>query len=417
VSDTFAVVKDGEDPSAAELAVRMSAGTVDLGSSVLIGRDDAFADAMASAVLQDEAPLLLVPRELPLPEVVVGEIERLGAARAILLGGETAVPGDVADALAGLGLSIERREGPSRFETATAIAAADAPSADTAILARAFAAPDTADPTQAFADSIAAGGLSAETGWPILLTQTDALTGATRAYLERSSIRTVLLVGGTAAIGQAVADELVAMGLGVERVAGQSRAGTAVAVAALRGAESAAAVSRTIVVDGFAEDAWAAGFAAAGHSAAFDAPILLAAADALPAETAAWMGAGGEAGSGSEQPVLTCASRPAACQAARERLRLPPPLRIAVRPVSGSQVAPGQQIGIRIEGLRSDDVGARVADGCAEAIAVRLDAMGRAATTISQDAPAGPCRVVWQVGRPGGTVHRGAVMYEVVPAR
>jgi putative cell wall-binding protein len=418
VSDTISVVKADESPSTADVAVRLSAVTLAAGegATVLIGRDDEFADAMASAVLQDAAPLLLVPRTLPLPPPVVAEIQRLGATDAVVLGGETAVPVEVADALADLGLDVSRRQGPSRFETATAIAAEDAPAADTAILARAFAAEGSTDPTQAFADSIAAGGLSAETGWPILLTQTDALTGATREHLAASSIETVLLVGGTAAISEAVATELQAMGMVVERVAGESRAGTAVAVAAKAGVSSAADVPRTVLVDGTEPDAWAAGFAAAGHAAAFDAPIVLSAGDELPPETAAWFGAGDQEGTvGSTTPVLACASRPVACERARQRLRLPPRLRLTVGPAVGSEVVPGQAIGLRVDGLDGQEVGVRVADGCAVGILGRLDDVGRARTTIREDAPAGPCDVRWQLARPGGTVHSGTVTYLVAP--
>ncbi|HUG83253.1 MAG TPA: cell wall-binding repeat-containing protein, partial [Euzebya sp.] len=326
-ADTLAVVKADEAPSNAEIAVRLSEST-DLPdtSTVVIGRDDEFADSLASGVLQSTAPLLLVPRSGPVPQRVRDELARLGPDRVILLGGEAALEPQVADELAGLGYAVERRAGASRFETATAIARSDAGTADTAILARAFPTAGATDPTQAFADALAAGGMAAEMGWPVLLTQTEVLTGSTRTYLQESGIREVKLMGGTAAISAAVEAELQAMGLAVERIAGASRADTAIEVAKARGADSAADAAHVLLVQGQEADAWAGGFAAAARSAALDAPIVLAAESQLPPETRTWL-EGGIPGTGSfsqAQPVLTCVVIPELCEQARVAMGLPP---------------------------------------------------------------------------------------------
>ena len=139
IEDTIGIVKEGVAPSNVEIAVRLSE-TVGFTnpSSVVIARDDAFADALASGVLQDEFPMLLVPTDGQLPDRVVQELARMGPGQAIILGGTAAVSDDVAFQLADLGLDVERRTGRDRFETAAAIARDDAPDATTAILARAF---------------------------------------------------------------------------------------------------------------------------------------------------------------------------------------------------------------------------------------------------------------------------------------
>jgi putative cell wall-binding protein len=331
-SDTLSIVKEGESPSNAEIAVRLSEST-DLGAvdTVVIGRDDGFADSLASGVLQGTSPLLLVPTAGPLPARVVAELERLGPARVILLGGEAALAPAVADELTARGYAVERRAGASRFETAVAVAATDAPAADTAILARAFAADGSTDPTQAFADALSAGGMAAELGWPVLLTQTDVLTAPTRAHLLAAGIQQVKIIGGTAAVSAAVEDELAQLGITTERLAGPSRAATAIAVAEERGAPSAADVARVTLVQGQAPDAWAGGFAAAAHSARYDAPIVLGVGEALPDETAAWLEDGVTGGGAAYavdpttgEPVITCVVLPDLCEAARLALGLPP---------------------------------------------------------------------------------------------
>ena len=77
--DTLAVIPANGTLSNIEVAVEVSRGTprelpVD---RVVVARDDAFADALASGVLQADAPLLLVPRSGAIPTPVIEELTRL----------------------------------------------------------------------------------------------------------------------------------------------------------------------------------------------------------------------------------------------------------------------------------------------------------------------------------------------------
>lgn len=330
-ADTIAVGLG--DASNVDVTVELSRATFpDEGADVvLIGRSDVFADSLASGVLQDEGPLLLVPTEGPVPAAVMAEIERLGAGQAVVLGGEAAVSTAVADELTSAGLEVDRVSGPSRIETAVAVAGRAA-GATTAILARAGGV--EGNPTSGFADTLAAGGWAAATGWPVLLTQSDVLTTSTREYLASSAITTVNIVGGTAAVGEAVATALRDMGMTVNRVAGPDRAATAVAIADARGSASAADVSRVVVVDGFSDDAWAAGFGSAAMSAggAVDpdtgaredapAPVVLGNTDSLPPATSDYLVPGPTA--------VTCALTAAVCDSAREQIGLDPAIPVEV---------------------------------------------------------------------------------------
>ncbi len=145
--DTIFIAKDDEQPSNAEIAARLSEGTFATADRVVLARDDDFADALAAGVLQQDAPRHLVSRDGMQPRVA----ERLGELapqEVVLLGGEAALPAAIADDLTDRGYAVSRREGPSRFETAVAIAERDAPDATAAILVRAFPAADSTDPTR-----------------------------------------------------------------------------------------------------------------------------------------------------------------------------------------------------------------------------------------------------------------------------
>lgn len=346
--DTIGIVKETVAPSNAEIAVRLSEGTplADT-STVVVARDDEFADALASGVLQQDFPMLLVPSTGPIPARVLGELQRLTPTRVIILGGTAAVGDDVEQQLADQGFSTERRAGLSRFETAVQIADTDVPDATTAILARAFPAPGSTDDTQAFADTLAVGAWAAEEGWPVVLTETERLTAPTREYLVASDIERIQLIGGTAAISQGVEDELVQLGFEVVRVAGSDRFGTAVEVAKERGADSAADVAQVVVVDSQFANAWAGGLAAAAHSAFFDAPILLTSGPVVPPTTQAFLDAGTD---GSSDTPLTCIAFPAACEQARVSIGLPAAAGVASDTPDGAVVQPGQQVTVTIDG-------------------------------------------------------------------
>lgn len=424
-SDTIRVVKDNDAASNSELAVRMSEATpLPTGGTVVMGRSDVYADSLASGVLQDESSLLLVPPQGPVPDRVLAELARLAPTRIILLGGPNAIGTVVEDSLSG-SYQVERRAGPSRIETAIEIAQTDAPGADTAILARAFSSAGASDETQAFADALGAGGLAAEMGWPVLLTQTETLTGSTRDYLARSNISRIHLVGGTAAISAGVEAELNQMQITTERVAGSSRAQTALEVAKLRGANSADDVPRVTLVEGQAEDAWAGGFAAAAHSALFDAPIVLTSGATVPPETLSFLQ--GEASfavptTDLEQPVLTCVAAPAACETSRVTLGLPAAVAVTFDPPSATTLTPSQEVRITVSqsqttgsgfGQASDEPAAgevRVAGTCLDQPTSAPLEDGTVTVMVSASPPA-VCTVTASLVLSNGSVQTSTATY------
>ena len=271
-------------PEGAQAAAQLSQATSSEGTSrVMLASDASFADALASAVLQQDGPLLLVPPTLPLPGAVIGELERLAPTEVTLLGGESAIGQDVEEELQRIGFATSRIAGATRYDTATAIARTR-PNAVTALLVRAFDA-SGGNGTGAWADSVSAGALSTQLGLPILLTASDELSSPTAEYLSNSGIQTVIIIGGTGAVSAAIEEQLRAADFIVSRAAGATRFETALDVARVR----RLAPSRAVLVDGVGEDGWQGGLAAARHAALEGAPILPVTDEAIPASIQAYL--------------------------------------------------------------------------------------------------------------------------------
>jgi putative cell wall-binding protein len=206
-------------PTRLETAVAVSALDVDHADAVVIARADDYPDALAGGPLAASlgAPLLLTPSDR-LAAPVAAEISRLGASRAILLGGERALAPQVAADLEDLGLSVRRVAGATRWGTAAAIAEEVGGDGEV-LLARG----------DDVADALAASGLGASTGTPVLLTEPDRLPDETRRAL--SADIDVTVVGGTAAVSEAVAAEVDDVAGALTRLSGPTRYATSAAVA------------------------------------------------------------------------------------------------------------------------------------------------------------------------------------------
>jgi putative cell wall-binding protein len=260
---------------------------------VLIATDSDFADALSAGAVQGllEAPLLLTPSETLTPETAA-EIRRVGANNAVIFGGTDAVSATVETELQAMGLTTERVEGPTRIETAVAVQQRFFPSATAVVLARAFGT--DSDMTQGFADSVSAGAYATVSNTPVLLTETDVLSDATATAISASTIDTVTIVGGTAAVEESVAQSVASLstrgtteefpGVIVRRLAGINRFDTTVKINNDLGYTSAADSPRVILVEGQANDAWTGSLPAAVQ-AGNGASIVLANGDLLLSPT------------------------------------------------------------------------------------------------------------------------------------
>lgn len=217
-------------PSRTHTAAEVSRATHGDGSdAVVLARADAYADALAAAPLAAalDAPVLLTGPEA-LDDAAVEEIQRLGATTALLVGELSAtVAGEALDA----GITTVRRiRADDGWATLAAVAVEVATTTDATHGLLVEGAND--DPQRGWPDALSASGWAAALGVPIFLTTNDALPAATAEAITASGVRTLTVIGGTAAVSDTVLASADALVDGeVDRVAGDSRYDTAIAVA------------------------------------------------------------------------------------------------------------------------------------------------------------------------------------------
>lgn len=252
-------------------------------ASAVLARSDAFPDALAGSFLAGatSGPVLLTVGD-QLSAATRAALADLGVETVHVLGGTAAISPAVTTALAADGYTVRRVAGANRYETAALIARAGTvgqlEGTPAALLA------GGAD----FPDALAAGPVAYAAGLPILLTAADELAPESAAAIEDLGIGHVVVLGGTAAVSDAVVAQVAAVGATSERIAGNNRFETAAAIAdfaieRLGWAGTAVGLARG--------DAFPDGLAGGPHGGRSQAPILLTAPDALSAETSQWLGA------------------------------------------------------------------------------------------------------------------------------
>jgi len=138
-----------------------------------------------------------------------------------------------------------RIAGGNRYETAYHIAKINDPNPETIIIVRG----DDVDGVPQVVDGLAASGLAGVKNAQILLVTQNSIPGSTKDAIVELKPKNAIVVGGTATISDAVAEDLKILGLNVTRVSGSNRYATAAEVALAMGT----AKDRTaLIVDGHA---------------------------------------------------------------------------------------------------------------------------------------------------------------------
>lgn len=235
------------------------------------GTDANLVDGLVAAPLARSlgAPVLMVRRD-GIPDVVLSELTRRQATRAVVVGGEGAVSSAVVASLTARGMSVERLAGPDRYATAAAVARQVGPGGGSVFVASGESA--------SLVDALSAAGPAAALARPVLLVRRDSVPAATAAVLGELSTTSATCVGGAGVISEAVRAALPAC----TRASGADRYATAVAVAdALRGAVPQARVTVASGRTSNLVDALAAG--ALGQT------TVLVPADTVPAPVRSWL--------------------------------------------------------------------------------------------------------------------------------
>jgi putative cell wall-binding protein len=187
----------------------------------VVATGEAFADALAGGPAADElgGPVLPVTRT-SIPAAVRTELDRLDPGRIVVLGGTGAVSEEVVTELRALTRGgVQRIAGPNRYATAALVAreAFDRPVAQVVVATGA-----------GFADALAGGAVAALRDSPVLLVAADRLPPETATALRELSPGGITVLGGTAAVSDAVVRELGSYTSGsVRRISGDSRFTTA----------------------------------------------------------------------------------------------------------------------------------------------------------------------------------------------
>lgn len=258
-------------PDRIETAVEVSRASFGDGEAgtVVLARADDYADVLAGTPVAAgaDAPLLITPSD-DLAGVVADELRRVLPAGATvhLLGGEVALDASVAQQVIDLGYEVVRLAGPTRVETAIAIAGFLG-DPDELLITTGFDYPD----------ALAAGTAASQAGGAVLLTTSEAAHPAVDAYLAGRDGARVHAVGGPAVRAYPA----------VAPVMGSTRDGTAVAVA-----ETFFTAPEVV---GFAgRGAFPDALAGGAHIARLGGPLLLTSSDTLSTEAAQWTCANGD---------------------------------------------------------------------------------------------------------------------------
>ena len=159
-----------------------------------------------------------------------------------------------------------RLSGENRYETAIAVSKQGWESADTVVIARG----------DQYADALTAAPLADQNEAPILLTRSGALASGVAEEIVRLGATNAIVLGGTKAVSADVVEQLEELDLDVQRIGGETRYDTAVAIAN----ELETAATDAVVVSGLNfPDALSAG----SYAAVNDKPILLTRPDRIPA--------------------------------------------------------------------------------------------------------------------------------------
>ncbi len=252
VAGTAALMLDANPYlSATEVRSILRSTTLDLGTQ---GWDPVFGSGLLQAHAAVTAAAGALPTEIP----------------ATIAGGPVAVDTTVADEIAAItGSDPIRLAGANRYATAAAISAAShTPNTPLVYVTTGMNYPD----------AISIGPVAALGDAPVLLVMTDDIPGETLAELSRLSPERIVIIGGPAAVSDAVVTRLAPYAIDpIERLAGHDRYGTATEVS--RSFFATGSAHEVFIATGHSSpDALASGTAATASPG----PILLTRATDLP---------------------------------------------------------------------------------------------------------------------------------------
>jgi len=193
-------------PDRYSTAAAVSAEHFDPGVEVaFVATGEDFPDALAAGPAAAElgGPILLTQKD-KLPAATTSELKRLQPKSIVILGGTAVVSSSVESTLRGYTSGeTTRLSGPDRYSTAAAVSGhVFKPGVPFAYVATG----------EGFPDALAGGAAGALAGAPVLLVKKDSIPEATSAELERLQPKSIVVIGGEAAVSETERNALAAYG-------------------------------------------------------------------------------------------------------------------------------------------------------------------------------------------------------------
>ncbi len=188
----------GENRFETAAAVAEEVGSLD--GEAYLATGGGFADALSASAPAAALtrPILLAQHE-DATAATLEALAQLGVTDVTVVGGDAAISEPVAAALTAAGYDVSRAAGPTRVETAIALASALVAAGDLHEQRPALASADGDGVTSP--DALAAGPIAARLGSPLLLVPRDTLPETLATHLATASdLRGILLAGGPMAV-------------------------------------------------------------------------------------------------------------------------------------------------------------------------------------------------------------------------
>lgn len=206
------------------VASAISASSFSSADTVIVASGENFPDALTAAGLAGclKAPMLLTQRN-SLPTPIAGEINRIGAKKAIICGGPLAVSPEVEARLRALGLNVERIGGRDRYEVA----------ANTAARIRTYTGGGgrvLVARGDLYPDALSLGPVAYSRKEPILLVLPDRMPAATREALKKG-YSSAAIAGGPVSVSPTVEQSVKSIVGSTVRWGGRDRYEAAVTIA------------------------------------------------------------------------------------------------------------------------------------------------------------------------------------------
>ena len=167
---------------------------------VVLSSGTSFADALSiGSYAASEGLPILTTSPLGLVQETIDFLSVNNVSEVLVVGGITVIPAEIEENLKTMGITVKRISGDNRESTSAAIASELYQDTRFAVAANGMT----------FPDALAAAPYAAKHNAPILLVRQDQIHETIHTYLSGSSIHTITVVGGDAAVSEQVRDELL----------------------------------------------------------------------------------------------------------------------------------------------------------------------------------------------------------------